>query len=770
MHSRRGRTIWAFRAYEFSSLGLMALWPTIGSTVLLCLLALGACFTFRWQQTPALLSFGMHVLSTYSGVRVLELVTAVLLYLSTVLSLALCVAMRIPVLPPLRGKFKVGTILVNLTDSRRKMWPQLPALAEGPRMLPTMIWYPASGGSSYTARPRTAFFRHTQKRERMAKEFKMPSFLLNHFCYWQSRSRVTPPPASPAEGTAGFPVVLFSCGWTAAREACTILAEEIAAQGFVVVSCDHVGDTPLSTAEEDGDASGDASGDDGTGGATGLLVYMGHDSLSAWHAAGGQPTVGSGKSGEEEGIKDMQAVAAMVGGVGDSRLREMEEVRKGGIGWDAAVRKHGAGAMGRATLRLQAFRRSQLKLRAGDQCFLLDALEQLKATATLPSAAKARPPPCAALAALGPALDLSLVFSCGQSFGGATAIQAAASDQRISAVLGLDPWMWTLPGHGSSIRALFPTEAAASKVAAEAVANEPSDSQLFGRPMSSQGRSGAAGGGAKSMQAAAADHQPLILRCPAAFLSCERMWRPELTAEDVFGIDNRNDLAALAARSHAPLLYLDKAMHFDLTDLPMYAPRVSAALSMTGQIHLVAPDYAVQSLMLDAFLALAREVLPAKSSKASEKDVGLRVARGFDALAQHAATAHGFRLMTYDALQEVEGPPKRLFLGGGDGRGNGRGREAADGGNGAGNGGRNAPLKKRLSKSPPPPQGPQQKAGGGCTSRAVAKPEAKPWVATLVEVLLTALLPLALVLLVLATSKRMPGKPGDDLRLHALAK
>ena len=42
--------------------------------------------------------------------------------------------------------------------------------------------------------------------------------------------------------------------------------------------------------------------------------------------------------------------------------------------------------------------------------------------------------------------------------------------------------------------------------------------------------------------------------------------------------------------------------------------------------------------------------------------------------------------------------------------------------------------------------------------------------ATLVEVLLTALLPLALVLLVLATSKRMPGKPGDDLRLHALAK
>ena len=80
------------------------------------------------------------------------------------------------------------------------------------------------------------------------------------------------------------------------------------------------------------------------------------------------------------------------------------------------------------------------------------------------------------------------------------------------------------------------------------------------------------------------------------------------------------------------------------------------------------------------------------------------------------------------------------------------------------------PLPRPLPLPSPPPQGPQQKAGGGCTSRAVAQPEAKLWVATLVEVLLTALLPLALVLLVLATSKRMPGKPGDDLRLHALAK
>lgn len=55
---------------------------------------------------------------------------------------------------------------------------------------------------------------------------------------------------------------------------------------------------------------------------------------------------------------------------------------------------------------------------------------------------------------------------------------------------------------------------------------------------------------------------------------------------------------------------------------------------------------------------------------------------------------------------------------------------------------------------------------------AVSNRGRRPWLASLLEVLATFLLPLALILLAIYTSgkKGMPGKPGDDLRLHRLAK
>ena len=44
------------------------------------------------------------------------------------------------------------------------------------------------------------------------------------------------------------------------------------------------------------------------------------------------------------------------------------------------------------------------------------------------------------------------------------------------------------------------------------------------------------------------------------------------------------------------------------------------------------------------------------------------------------------------------------------------------------------------------------------------------WLLALLEVLFTMLLPVGLVLAALSTSGRMPGKAGDDIRLHFLAK
>ena len=51
------------------------------------------------------------------------------------------------------------------------------------------------------------------------------------------------------------------------------------------------------------------------------------------------------------------------------------------------------------------------------------------------------------------------------------------------------------------------------------------------------------------------------------------------------------------------------------------------------------------------------------------------------------------------------------------------------------------------------------------------KTASKTWLASLAEVLLTFALPVVLVLLAIyASGKRLPGKPGDDVRLHSLAK
>lgn len=762
---------------------LAVIWPTVTNltrgpiTALLPLLP-PAFFFWRWQQAPALVALVARsclVSSSWSS-------TCIGIS-GSLLSAVLCVLMRLPILPPLRGLYKVGTCKVNLTDSRRQMWPQAPWLSPGTRVLPTMIWYPAEPGPGYTKCPRSPFVRHKRKRVRMATEFKMPSFLLTHFERWQSRSRVGPPPAKPTLGSAGFPVVVFSCGWLAMRESCTLLAEELAAQGYIVMACDHVGDTPLTTFEEDVDAGSaapiSAMADSAKEPTVGLLVYMGHSNLREWRAARGWPATlppGSkaGKGMNAVGIADVAAVAALLHGEKvdadgqplppNGRLWDAEAPTKGGVGWNAAVRKHGAVPMAEAMLRLQAFRRSQLKLRAGDCMFLVDAIEQLNASGTLPGPdGVARTPPCAALAALAGRIDVTRTLACGQSFGGATAVMAAACDKRFTAVVGFDPWMWTLPGHGTSLRSIFPNDRAHATVAAAALSCEPPAEELLGRRCAGVGGSD--------------DQAPISLRCPAVFIGCERMWRPEISGEDVFGVDNRKEVAGLAARSSpaAALLYLDRANHFDLTDLTTYSPRVSAALGFTSPIHIVAGEYAAQELMLEAVLAGANAASKGSAGRASGRGQaptpGVALAPLKEELSGHSPRFPGFVLLNYDELRAREGLPPSLSDGGdtisNDGS-EGRASVTAPGGD--------APQRRSRSPAPRQPKRPEEgdESTGPTRRKATQQVEASPvsWAVSLAEVLFTFLLPIALVLLVIsAAGKRgLPGKPGDDLKLHRLAK
>jgi predicted dienelactone hydrolase len=798
LNSSRAREIWAARAFEFALVSLAAFWrgdmqaAPAAPLLLLALLPVLA-FVYRWQLLPALVALAARLVLAPSSSASTCIGVA-----GSLLSAILCVLMRLPILPPLRGPYKVGTCKVNLTDSRRQRWPQAPWLAPGPRMLPTMIWYPATGGAAYKKCPRSAFLRHRAKRIRMASEFKMPSFLLAHFNQWRCRSRVGPPPAQPLEGSAGFPVVIFSSGWLAMRESNSLLAEELAAQGYVVMSCDHVGDTPLTTHEEDSDA-GVACAEETP--PVGLLVYMGHSNFREWHAARGWPgtahpkhpgRAGHGGAGMDVGVSDLANIANLIHGdeldadglpvIPNGRLWDVEAPAKGGIGWNAAVRKHAALPMAEAMVRLQAFRRSQLKLRAGDFMFLLDAIEQLNTSTTLPGpGGTARAPPCAALAALAGRIDTSRTLACGQSFGGATAIMSAACDKRFTGVVAFDPWMWTLPGHGASLRRIFPSDRAHASAAAAALACEPPAEALLGR------HDGSVGG--------ADDQTPIALRCPAIFVGCERMWRPEISGEDVFGIDNRREVASLAARASPPaaLLYLDRANHFDLTDLTTYAPGISTALGFTSPIHRVAGEYAAQELMLESVLACAASAAanssapprgkgpsqPAKAGSAPSPKAAMAPLK--EELSGHSRRFPGYVLLGYDELKAREGEPPYLSLDDGtcgDGSDTSRasstqGRTAAAPANG------NAKAERR-SRSPAarqptrPDEGSlQKKVERQAEVPPVPEPEPVPvpWLFSLVEVVLTFLLPVALVLLVIAMAGKrgLPGKPGDDLKLHRLA-
>ena len=147
--------------------------------------------------------------------------------------LAVCAAppflFPIPDIPSPTGEYPVGTFSAPLTDPNRgEIWGDAPG---GPRQLMVQVWFPAAGTGAETA----PWMDNVEIVAPAISEWiGMPAFFLDHLAYAQSDAYLD---VAPADGV--FPVILFSHGWGGFRTQSTYLMQELASQGFVVLSIDH---------------------------------------------------------------------------------------------------------------------------------------------------------------------------------------------------------------------------------------------------------------------------------------------------------------------------------------------------------------------------------------------------------------------------------------------------------------------------------------------------------------------------------------------------
>ena len=138
----------------------------------------------------------------------------------------------VPQLMPPTGPYAVGVTTFAVTDPvRKEIYSDNPLDA---RAVLVQVWYPAVPTPG--AQPGPWLEQVEQLAPFISRAIKMPDFLLDHLKYAETNSY----PGAPIISTpAQLPVVHFSHGWDSFRTQSTFLMEELASQGYVVVSTEH---------------------------------------------------------------------------------------------------------------------------------------------------------------------------------------------------------------------------------------------------------------------------------------------------------------------------------------------------------------------------------------------------------------------------------------------------------------------------------------------------------------------------------------------------
>lgn len=141
-------------------------------------------------------------------------------------------------LPVPDGEYGVGVARTEFVDPSRSLDAGDPS--SGPRRLPAIVWYPASGHADAEG---SAYLEHEVAATTLpaiARNFRYAEGELDSVA--QARIAVRPG-AEPARHPHGFPVVVYSHGLFLYPEQNSVLAARLASHGYIVVSIAHPGDS-----------------------------------------------------------------------------------------------------------------------------------------------------------------------------------------------------------------------------------------------------------------------------------------------------------------------------------------------------------------------------------------------------------------------------------------------------------------------------------------------------------------------------------------------
>lgn len=145
----------------------------------------------------------------------------------------LAYALPVPIIPAPPGPYKVGTATWQFTDTSQT--DPYAEKAEQPRIIVLQAWYPAEVAPGMRPAPWCPSIDIFGPA--IAKKFGLPSFLLNHLQLVQSHSYAN---AEVKAQAGGWPVVIYSHGWTGFRNIALDEAEALASQGYIVFAPDHL--------------------------------------------------------------------------------------------------------------------------------------------------------------------------------------------------------------------------------------------------------------------------------------------------------------------------------------------------------------------------------------------------------------------------------------------------------------------------------------------------------------------------------------------------
>ncbi len=151
-----------------------------------------------------------------------------------------------PVLKPFprpSGNHAVGTISFSWFDHTRPTEKQnnLPF----PRTVSAQIWYPSEGEPNHTARAPYCSEKIAYLRRRTTRFSRLPGWLLDPLTSIKTFEQAN---ASIFKTQTSYPIIFFSPGRMMGKELYSILMQELASNGFVVVGIDHAHDSLLTFA------------------------------------------------------------------------------------------------------------------------------------------------------------------------------------------------------------------------------------------------------------------------------------------------------------------------------------------------------------------------------------------------------------------------------------------------------------------------------------------------------------------------------------------